>query len=122
MPDGVNPKEIAAAQDGKPPLELLEHVADCEIAMALAEGARKYGKKNFRHGGAINASVYGGAIRRHIGAWLAGEDIDVDSGLSHLAKIGACVHVLFAAMDAGMYVDDRGPQPPTSPVVSASSA
>lgn len=117
MPDGVNPKELAAARDAKPPLDLLEMPAEIEIARVLATGAAKYGRKNFRHGGAINASVYGAAIRRHIGAWLNGEDEDPDSGLSHLAHVGACVHVLFASMEAGTYVDDRGPAPPTLPAV-----
>lgn len=112
-----NPKAVAARNDGKAPLELLEYPADCEIARALATGAAKYGKKNFRVIGTISASVYGGAIRRHIGEWLNGEDCASDSGLSHLAHIGANIHVLFAAIEAGTFVDDRGPQPPTEPIV-----
>lgn len=109
----VNPKELAATRDSKPPLDLLEHPAEIEIARALATGAHKYGKKNFRAIGSIKASVYGGAVRRHIGAWLNGEDIDPDSGLSHLAHVGACIHVLFGSMEAERFEDDRGPQPPT---------
>lgn len=106
--EGVNPKDLAAVRDNKPRLDLLEHCADVQIAAAMADGARKYKKKNYRTT-PIQGSVYGGAIRRHVGAWLAGEDIDPQSGLPHLAHIGANVHVLFGAMDAGCFIDDRGP-------------
>lgn len=105
----TNPKELAATRDQKAPLHLLEHAADCEIAAALSHGAHKYGRKNF-HQTPILANVYGGAIRRHIGQWLDGEDFDKDSGLSHLAHIGANIHVLFASMAAGTFTDDRGPE------------
>lgn len=105
----TNPKQLAATRDKKPPLHLLEYVADCEIAAALSHGAEKYGRKNF-HETPILANVYGGAIRRHIGQWLNEEDLDSDSGLSHLAHIGANIHVLFAAMAAGTFVDDRAPE------------
>lgn len=107
-----NPKAAAAIRDKKPPLHLLEYPADVEISLVLETGAVKYGKKNFRVVGSISADVYGGAIRRHIGAWLNGEDLDHDSGLSHLAHIGANIHVLFAAMEAGTFDDDRGYKPP----------
>lgn len=106
---GANPKDAAATRDQKPQLHLLEYAADCEIAQALANGAFKYGRKNF-HTIPILANVYGGAIRRHVGQWLDGEDFDKDSGLSHLAHIGANIHVVFAAMSKGMFTDDRGPE------------
>lgn len=108
MSDAVNPKDVAATRDGKAPLDLLEHVADLEISRALGTGAKKYGRKNFRTI-PILATVYGGAVRRHIGAWLAGEDLDPESGLSHLAHIGANVHVLLAAIEAETFRDNRGP-------------
>jgi hypothetical protein len=117
----VNPKDLAATRDKKPPLARLEHVADIEIAKALETGAVKYGKKNY-HTIPILAEVYGGAIRRHIGAWLDGEDIDPESGLNHLAHIGANVHVLLAAIHYGQFRDDRGPQPPTNEQAARSAA
>jgi hypothetical protein len=117
MSDELNPKELAAIHDGRAPLELLELVAERQIAFALGEGAKKYGKKNFRCVGSIKASVYGTAIIHHVMQWLHEGDIDTDSGLHHLAKVGACVHVVLAAIDAGTFEDDRGPQPPTSPRV-----
>jgi hypothetical protein len=100
----VNPKTIAGQV--KPPLHLLEYAADVEIAMALADGARKYGRKNYLHS-PIPAIVYGGAIRRHVGLWLAGEDVAEDSGIHHLAHVGAGIHIVFAALANGNFVDDR---------------
>ena len=107
-PADLNPKDAAALRDSKPTLDLLEYVANVEIAKAMKHGADKYGKGNFRTI-PIYASTYVAAIERHIGAWGTGEDLDQDSGLHHLAHIGANVHVLYAAMDAGTLVDDRGP-------------
>ena len=102
----MNPKEREAQQRNKVPLDLLEPAADEVIALALASGAEKYGLRNFTQT-PIKARVYIGAIRRHTTAWLAGEDADPNSGLSHLAHIGASVHVVLAAMEAGQFVDDR---------------
>jgi hypothetical protein len=107
-----NPKDLAATRDKKPKLSLLEHVANIAIARVMETGAIKYGRGNFRQI-PIMATVYGDALGRHIGAWLAGEDLDPDSGISHIAHIGANVHVLLAAMDAGTFTDDRGPAPRT---------
>lgn len=104
-----NPKARAATRDSKVPLDLLEHCADLEIAKAIHTGAVKYGRQNYRTI-PIFASTYGAALRRHVGAWVAGEDDDPESGLSHLAHIGANLHVLFGAMEAGTFQDDRGPQ------------
>lgn len=106
---GVNPKELAAQRDSKPPLDLLEHAAEIEIARALQTGASKYGRKQYLTV-PILGSVYGGAIRRHVGVWLDGEDLDPESGLSHLAHVGANVHVLFGAMRTGVFTDDRLPE------------
>jgi hypothetical protein len=115
-----NPKQYAATRDSKAPLDLLEGTAEEAIARALQTGALKYGKKNYRTI-RIFASTYGAAIRRHIDAWNDGEEDDPESGLSHLAHIGANLHVLFGAMDAGTFEDDRGPQPRTEEQEEASA-
>ena len=101
-----NPKEVAAEKEGKVPLDLLEPAADREIALAMAFGAAKYGIRNYVET-PINARVYVAAIRRHVAAWLEGEEVAADSGLHHLAHVGANVHVVMAAMKAGTFVDDR---------------
>lgn len=109
----VNPKEGAALRDEKPPLDLIERTFVEGVARAMLSGAKKYGKMNYRTI-PIYASTYTAAALRHAFALASGEDIDPDSGLSHWDMLGANVCVIKGAMDAGTYVDDRGPQPRTA--------
>lgn len=80
-----------------------------EVALALFEGARKYGRHNYRPAG-VRASVYMDAVGRHLAAWYEGEDIDPDSGLSHVTKAIAGLTVLRDSMMQGNWVDDRPPR------------
>ena len=72
----------------------------------MADGAAKYGIRNYVES-SVSARVYVAAMRRHLAAWLAGEDCAQDSGLHHLAHVGANIHILFAAMEEGNLLDDR---------------
>jgi len=116
-----NPKAVAATRDAKQPLDLLEHEANLAIAEALHTGAVKYGKKNYRTI-PIYASTYAAAMLRHVGAWAAGEELDPESGKSHLAHVGANLHVIFGSRDAGTFIDDLGPQPRSEEQEALSSA
>ena len=107
-----NPKAAAAVNDAKPRLDLLEPVADEDIADVMAHGADKYGVENYRDI-PIHLRTYIAATRRHLNAIKRGEDIDPDSGKSHWAHIGANVHVVLGALDGGTLVDDRGVLPRT---------
>lgn len=80
-----------------------------EIALALLEGARKYGAFNWRVAG-VRASVYVDALGRHVDAWWDGEDTDPDSGLSHVTKAIATLVVLRDAMLQDKWNDDRPPR------------
>lgn len=101
-----NPKAARAAADGKAPLQYLDPVMDEDIAYVMEHGALKYGLRNYRDT-PMKASVYVGAMRRHLKAWATGEDLDPDSGRPHLAHLVACAVVIEAAREAGTYVDDR---------------
>ena len=79
-----------------------------ELAVALLEGARKYGRHNYRDAG-VRASVYVDAAVGHIGQFWEGEDIDADSGLSHITKAIASLVVMRDSMIRGNWVDDRPP-------------
>ena len=103
-PHSNDPKK--AAGDAKTPLHLLPPYALALIAWAHKEGAEKYGAWNWRKTG-VCATTYIGAIMRHLAAWQDGEDNDPDSGLSHIAKIGACCNILLDAEHCGKLVDDR---------------
>jgi len=80
-----------------------------ELGVAMLEGARKYGKHNYRVSG-VRASVYVDAAMGHIMQWWEGEDIDSDSGLSHVTKAIASLVVLRDAMMQLELVDDRPPE------------
>ena len=77
-------------------------------ALALAEGAHKYGRHNYRVAG-VRASVYYDAMLRHLFAWWEGEDTDPASGLHHIDKMIAGAFVLRDAMLGDMCTDDRPP-------------
>lgn len=83
-----------------------------ELGVAMMEGARKYGRHNYRVSG-VRASVYVDAAMGHISQWWEGENIDPDSGLSHITKAIASLVVLRDAMIQSQLVDDR---PPAAPV------
>lgn len=103
MSAAENPKAARARTDKKSRLELLEPLALERCAAALAHGAAKYGERNYREVGTIDQDVYKGALLRHVLAWSEGEAVDPDSGLSHLAHIEACCHVIAGAEQAGTY-------------------
>ena len=108
----TNPKDAEAIQDNRVALSLFPDTAVLAGAMAFVEGDAKYGGHNYRVAG-VRASTYIDAEERHMKAWRNGEDIDPESGLSHLWKALACIAVLIDAEACGMLTDDR---PPPAPV------
>lgn len=79
------------------------------IGLAMLEGARKYGRHNYRIAG-VRASVYVDAVVcGHLTRWMEGEDIDSDSGENHIAKAISSLIVLYDGMLEGNWVDDRPP-------------
>ena len=102
----INPKETKAAEDNKLPMEYLVYSVLADDAKCHKHGANKYGKLNWRSS-SIKASTYVGAIMRHLLAWESGEEIDTESGLSHLTHIRACCAVVLDAQKHDSFVDDR---------------
>jgi len=103
----TNPKDSVGIK--KVPFSLIPENVNAEVGLAFLEGARKYGSYNWRVAG-VRASVYIDALRRHLGAWWNGENIDKDSGLSHIVKAIACLMILRDSMIVGNWVDDRPPK------------
>ena len=99
-----NPK--ATVGETKCPLHLVPPALSIGVAEAMKNGADKYGAYNFRDS-KIAASVYMGAILRHLYAWWDGEDNAQDSGINHLKHIGASIGLMLDAEAAGTFVDDR---------------
>lgn len=103
----TNPKDAIGIR--KAPMSTVPGNVLAEIGVAMLEGASKYGRHNYRAAG-VRASVYYDAAMRHLIAWWEGEDIDPDSGMSHVTKLLACMTVLRDAMHQEMWEDDRPPR------------
>lgn len=106
MTDTTNPKDIIGAK--KAPLRLVPPALVIQTAPAMALGATKYGPYNWRDK-AVRMSIYLEAAQRHILAFQDGEDLDPESGHSHLGHASACLAILFDAGAIGKLVDDRPP-------------
>ena len=102
----TNPKDVVGIR--KAPLSTVPANVLVEIGVAMLEGSLKYGRHNYRTAG-VRTSVYYDGTMRHLMAWWEGEDLDPDSGVSHVTKAIASVVVLRDAMLQGMATDDRPP-------------
>lgn len=116
----TNPKDAVGIK--KAPMSTVPAGVLAEVGVAMLEGASKYGRHNFRVAG-VRASVYYDGVMRHLMAWWEGEDIDPDSGLSHVVKAITSLTVLRDAMLQEMWADDRPPRSaPFYPRLNAAAA
>lgn len=93
--------------------ELLPAFAIEEIAKVMAFGAKKYEAHNWKKG--ISYSRLLGAALRHLFAWSRGEELDPESGLTHLAHAGCCVVFLIWTHKFRADLDDRSKDPAVTP-------
>lgn len=107
----TNPKDAVGVK--KAPISTLSGPVVAEMGLAMLEGARKYGRHNYRISG-VRASVYRDATFRHMNKWWEGEDIDPDSGVHHLVKALASLAVLRDAQIFNKCIDDRPPALPNA--------
>jgi hypothetical protein len=103
----TNPKDAIGIQ--KAPMSTVSGAVLAEIGVAMLDGACKYGRHNYRAIG-VRSSVYYDATMRHLLSWWEGEDIDPDSGLSHVTKAITSLVVLRDAMIQEKVTDDRPPR------------
>ena len=89
----------------KLPLHLLSTEALNQTAAVLAFGADKYAAHNWRKGFLWSRPL--AAAMRHITAFNAGEDVDPESGLSHLAHAACCIMFLLEFEKTHPELDDR---------------
>lgn len=99
-----DPKGEAGSK--KAPMWLLPPVALEQTAWVAKLGADKYGPFNWRKTG-VCATTYVSAIMRHLNAWRDGEDLDPESGISHIAHIATSCNILMDAEACGTLQDDR---------------
>lgn len=102
--EAVNPKDLAGR--AKPQLHLIPLPALLPVARVMELGAAKYGPHNWRDT-PIAHTPYISAMMRHLIAYSGGEDLDPESGQSHLAHIASGAMILLDAVLAGVAKDDR---------------
>jgi len=100
----ANPKDLLGIR--KVPLNLLPTAGLIHEAMAMKNGAQKYGPFNWRDKKVLS-SIYVAACQRHLLAWFDGEELAPDSGLHHLGHAKACLGIILDALETGCLLDDR---------------
>jgi|TARA_B110000908_G_C10267011_1_gene465197 hypothetical protein len=94
---------------GKPQLDLIPSDQLNAIAEVLGFGANKYGRNNWRDDGATTSwSRTYSSIQRHLTSWNNNEDLDPESGNTHLAH--ACTQLIILMQhiaDGHDNMDDR---------------
>lgn len=93
---------------------LNEHSRTCETRRLIVRDGyvEQEGSFNWRRTG-VCASTYVHAILRHLNAWRDGEDLDPESGRSHIAHVACCCNILLDAAACGTLDDDRNKRPQT---------
>jgi len=99
-----NPKE--APGSAKPCISYIPPSAILLESMVMRGGAIKYGKFNWNKD-PVRASTYYDAAFRHLASFYAGEELDPESGLPHMAHVRACMAILIDAQLNGTLIDDR---------------
>lgn len=115
----TNPKDGVGSL--KPSYSAVPVTVLYEMGAAFAEGARKYGGYNWRVAG-VRTSVYIDATRRHLDAFWEGENIDPDSGLSHITKAITSLTVLRDAQIQDMIANDDRPPITQAPFMAEGQA
>lgn len=95
--------------DGKPRYDLVPPFALEEVAKVFAFGAKKYTDENWRKG--LEWKRLARATIGHTYLWLRGEDLDPESGLSHLAHAACSVLMLLESTMLKLGTDNRWKQP-----------
>jgi hypothetical protein len=104
---------------GKPPLNyvLTFGAALRSFAEVCRYGETKYERYNYLKGGKP-LSEYTDCILRHLVAWQRGEDLDPESGVSHLGHVVWNALALAHFALTGNCTDDRPPRVPALRIIS----
>ena len=103
--DETNPKDRLGIK--KVQLNLVPASSIIYQALAMEDGAAKYGPYNWRDK-KVKASIYVAACLRHLSAWYdSREELAEDSQKPHLGHAIACLGILIDALETGNLLDDR---------------
>lgn len=92
--------------EGKPRYDLVPPEMVHGYAEVATMGAKKYAPRNWELG--MNwMETCGAALLRHFFAWSRGEDLDPESGLSHMKHVLWNAAALVTYQERGVGTDDR---------------
>jgi hypothetical protein len=94
--------------NGKSPISLIPPECIEEIAHVFGYGAKKYGENNWRLD--LNNTSFSrtySSIQRHLNAFWKGENVDPESGMTHLAHAATQIMILMIQNTHGKNMDDR---------------
>ena len=78
-----------------------------EINKVLEFGANKYAAHNWQQGEGFRYTRVLNSLLRHVFAYMRGEDLDPESGLSHMAHAGCNVlFILYYIKNKSRYKND----------------
>lgn len=100
----TNPKDLVG--NSKVSISMLPPIGTVMGAMAMMDGAEKYGPYNWRAKDVI-AHIYVDAAMRHLMDWWEGQEAASDSSVHHLGHAIACCAILLDAQANENLIDDR---------------
>lgn len=104
----VNPKDLIGAT--KAPMSCVPASLTVNAAPVFALGAKKYGRYNWRDY-PIQEKAYIEALERHLLAYKDGQELDPESGCSHLAHLIAGAGIVLDALACGTLIRDTEVKP-----------
>ena len=104
-PSEPDPK--GSAGDKKTPMQFLPLSALDQVSHVMKLGAKKYGFRNWVTSDGVEINTYKGAILRHLMQYCDGEDVDPESGQSHIAHIAASCLIILDAEAHDKLIDNR---------------
>ena len=109
----TNPNQALHFSEGKPGVDQIPPEVLLELGKVYTFGETKYARDNWLKGN--DWHEFQGSLLRHSLAWWAGEDIDPESGIYHLAHLIWCGVALLHFQMKGIGTDDRPISTPLPP-------
>lgn len=81
--------------EGKAEVSQLDPRFVLELANLMTKSAKKYGKYNWAKGQEYHTPF--DSCQRHLLKWIAGEDLDEESGMSHLMHAAANIMIMWTS-------------------------
>ena len=91
--------------EGKPRWSLVPQSSLIPMVRVLEFGAKKYGDYNWAKGLSIKETCE--SLKRHLDSFMGGEDIDSESGLTHIGHIQCNAMFLSYMLEYRPDLDDR---------------